>query len=98
MWILIIGVMADGEPTRFTDLLYAIEGISQKMLTKNLRALEEDGIVSRTVHPTSPVRIEYQLTILGQPLLEPLAALRRWAIDHLNDVVDARDAHHARLT
>lgn len=92
--ILIIGAMADGEPTRFTDLLYAIEGISQKMLTKNLRALEQDGIVARTVHPTAPVRIEYQLTELGQTLLEPLAALRTWAIDHLPEVIDAREQHH----
>lgn len=91
--ILIIGAMADGEPTRFSDLLYAIEGISQKMLTKNLRALEADGIVSRTVQPSAPVRIEYQLTPLGRTLLEPLAALREWAITHLTEVIDSREQY-----
>lgn len=96
--VLIIGAMADGEATRFTDLLYAIEGISQKMLTKNLRALEEDGIVSRAVRPTAPVRIEYRLTDLGRSLLEPLAAIRQWAIDHLGEVLEARETHAIRLT
>ena len=67
--VLIIGAMASGEPLRFSDLLYGIEGISQKMLTQNLRALERDGIVSRTVTPSSPVRIEYRLTTLGMSLL-----------------------------
>jgi DNA-binding HxlR family transcriptional regulator len=70
--------MADGEPVRFTDLLHTIEGISQKMLTKNLRALERDGVVIRTVYPSAPVRIEYRLSDLGMSLLEPLAALRQW--------------------
>ncbi len=93
--ILIIGAMADGQPVRFTDLLYAIEGISQKMLTKNLRALEWDGIITRTVHPSAPVRIDYQLTGLGTTLLAPLAALRAWAVDHLGEVVEAQDAHAA---
>jgi len=81
--------MAD-EPVRFTDLLHAIEGISQKMLTKNLRLLERDGIVGRTVHATAPVRIEYQLTNLGQTLLEPLARVRAWAVDHLDDILAAQ--------
>jgi DNA-binding HxlR family transcriptional regulator len=63
------------------------------MLTKNLRALERDGVVIRTVHPSAPVRIEYRLSDLGMSLLEPLAAPRQWAIDHLDDVVLARKAH-----
>lgn len=96
--VLIIGFMADGEPTRFTDLLYGIEGISQKMLTQNLRALERDGIVSRTVHPSSPVRIEYRLTPLGLSLLPPLQALREWATAHLGDVIEARELHDAHET
>jgi DNA-binding HxlR family transcriptional regulator len=91
--ILIIGAMADGEPVRFNDLLHTIEGISQKMLTKNLRALERDGVVIRTVYPRAPVRTEYRLSDLGMSLLEPLAALRQWAIDYLDDVVWTRKAH-----
>ena len=70
--ILIIGAMADGEPVRFTDLLHTIEGICQKMLTKNLRALERDGVVIRTVYPSAPVRIEYRLSDLGTHFLSHL--------------------------
>jgi len=95
--VLIIGAMASGEPLRFSDLLYGIEGISQKMLTQNLRALERDGIVSRTVTPSSPVRIEYRLTTLGLSLLMPLAALREWAVTHLGDVLEARQTHDISL-
>lgn len=89
--VLIIGDMADGNPTRFSDLLYGIEGISQKMLTQNLRALERDGIVLREVQASSPVKIGYRLSPLGMTLLEPLAALRQWSVDHLDDVLDARE-------
>ena len=95
--ILIIGAMADGQPVRFTDLLLAIEGISQKMLTKNLRALERDGIATRKVHPTAPVRIEYQLTGLGLSLLLPLTQVRQWAIEHLGDVLKAQETYDEGL-
>ena len=93
--VLILGVLADGAK-RFTELSRAVEGISQKMLTQTLRGLERDGLVTRTVHATVPVRVDYELTDLGRTLGEPIAALERWARDHLGDVVAARQEYDRR--
>jgi DNA-binding HxlR family transcriptional regulator len=90
--ILVVGALADG-PMRFTQLARRIEGISQKMLTQTLRGLERDGLVSRTVHATVPVRVDYELTALGGTLRAPIAALERWARDHMGDVQSARDGY-----
>jgi DNA-binding HxlR family transcriptional regulator len=78
---------------RFTQLARRIEGISQKMLTQTLRGLERDGLVSRTVHATVPVRVDYELTGLGCTLRAPIAALEQWARDHMGEVVAAREAY-----
>lgn len=64
---------------RFGELRRAVPDISQRMLTQSLRDLQRDGLVSRHVHPTQPPSVEYRLTSLGRSLLEPLAALVRWA-------------------
>lgn len=64
---------------RFTELRRGLDGISQKMLTTTLRGLERDGFVARTVSPTVPPRVEYELTELGRDLWEPVAALAEWA-------------------
>src|SRR5262245_55480540 len=64
---------------RFSELRQALDGISQKMLTTTLRGLERDGFVTRTVFPTIPPRVEYELTELGRDLLKPVAALGAWA-------------------
>lgn len=64
----------------FNELDRAIEGISRRVLTRTLRTLEADGLVSRTVHPTSPPRVEYALTGLGRSLHEPLRQLGEWAV------------------
>src|SRR5690606_6106710 len=64
---------------RVSELFRAIDGISQRMLTRTLRLLERDGLVQRTVHPTVPPKVEYRLTELGRTLLEPLDGLTRWA-------------------
>jgi DNA-binding HxlR family transcriptional regulator len=90
--VLIIGALGDGG-ARFSELRRHIDGISQKMLTQTLRGLERDGLVSRTVHPEVPVRVEYSLTSAGRTLLEPLNALQTWAIEHLSDVAASRDAY-----
>lgn len=63
------------------------------MLTKNLRALERDGIVTRTVRPRAAVRIEHQLTTLVTTCLQPLTALRNRAVEHLGEVIETRNAH-----
>lgn len=90
--VLIIGTLGDGD-ARFSELRRRIDGISQKMLTQTLRGLERDGLVSRTVYPEVPVRVVYALTKSGRTLLEPLGALRAWAVEHLNDVTASQDTY-----
>ena len=82
-------------PKRFNEIRRSIGDISQRMLTLTLRALERDGLVTRTVHPTIPPRVEYELTELGQTLRQPLVAVAEWAranraaIDEARRVFDA---------
>src|SRR5271170_1581800 len=78
--VLIVSLLADG-PKRFSDLRRSIEGISQRMLTLTLRGLERDGLVTRTVFPTIPLRVDYELTKQGLTLLEPIRALSDRADD-----------------
>jgi DNA-binding HxlR family transcriptional regulator len=81
---------------RFSELLRAIEGISQRMLTLTLRHLERDGLVSRRVHPTVPPRVDYELTDLGVSVLAPLQEFYAWANEHGTDVAAARRRYDAR--
>lgn len=80
-------------PKRFSDLKRTIEGISQRMLTLTLRGLERDGLVTRTVFPTIPPRVDYDLTPLGRTLLEPILALAAWAEAHRFEIQDARERY-----
>lgn len=93
--VLIVGLLGDGTK-RFSELRRAIEGISQRMLTLTLRGLERDGLVTRTVFPTVPPRVDYALTPLGQTLLEPVRALGAWAEEHRAEIQAARDAFDRR--
>lgn len=81
---------------RFNELRHAIGGISQRMLTLTLRNLERDGLVTRTVYPEIPPRVEYALTDLGRTLTDPLDALWNWAAAHQDEVKQARAAYDAR--
>lgn len=90
--VLIVGALGDGE-LRFSDLKRCVQGVSQKMLTQTLRALERDGLVRRTVHAEVPVRVEYALTHAGNTLLEPLHALQRWSIENVDLITAAQDAY-----
>src|SRR5881296_3566269 len=86
-----------GEGTlRFTELKRSIDGISQRMLTLTLRALERDGLVTRTVFPSIPPRVEYELTQLGRSLLSPVSALAGWAVEHRGAIDGARKTFDAR--
>ncbi|THA44504.1 helix-turn-helix domain-containing protein [Streptomyces sp. A1136] len=87
--ILVVDALLQGT-MRYTDLSRRIEGVSQKMLTQTLRSLEADGFVTRTVHPTIPPRVEYDLTTLGRSLAEPITALRQWTETHINEIEQAR--------
>jgi DNA-binding HxlR family transcriptional regulator len=92
--ILVIGTLGAG-PRRFSELKRGIEGISQRMLTLTLRGLERDGLVTRTVTPTIPPRVDYELTDLGRSLLKPVNALGEWAIANRTTVDAARQAFDA---
>lgn len=77
----IVGTLWHG-PKRFNELMRAISGISQRMLTLTLRGLERDGLISRTILPTRPPRVDYELTELGKTLIDPVSALMKWAMDN----------------
>lgn len=87
--VLIVAVLADG-PRRFSQLRREIPAISQRMLTLNLRSLERDGLVSRTVTPSIPPRVDYELTPLGHSLQQPVLALAKWAVAHLPQIAQAQ--------
>ena len=91
-WSVLVIVNLGEGALRFSDLKRSVEGISQRMLTLTLRSLERDGLLTRTVYPTTPPRVDYQLTRLGQTLLEPVTGLAVWAHRHSADVQRARDA------
>lgn len=77
-------------PVRFTHLMADIPGISHRMLTRTLRALERDGLVSRTSYPESPPRVEYELTTLGTTLNEPVRAFIDWTQRHRAEIEESR--------
>jgi DNA-binding HxlR family transcriptional regulator len=81
---------------RFTELRRAIDGISQRMLTATVRTLERDGLVLRTVHPVVPPRVDYALTPLGRTLLGTVGQLMSWAVEHADDIDDARATYDSR--
>ena len=86
-----------GEGTkRFTDLKRGIAGISQRMLTVTLRGLERDGIVTRTMYPVMPPRVDYRLTAMGRTLQEAAATLIGWVHEHVEEIEAARAAYDAR--
>ncbi|TGO03908.1 winged helix-turn-helix transcriptional regulator [Serinibacter arcticus] len=87
--VLVVGSLAEG-PLRFSAIARRVQGVSQKMLTQTLRALEADGLVTRTQYPQIPPRVEYELTATGHTLREPLRALEEWAVTHMPAVLEAR--------
>jgi DNA-binding HxlR family transcriptional regulator len=91
----IITCLLDG-PRRFSELQVPLRGITPKVLTESLRAMERDGLVSRTTYPEIPPRVEYELTPLGRSLLKPMAACCEWSREHLPALLDAREAHEHR--
>ena len=88
----VVGTLGQGR-RRFSELRREIEGISQRMLTLTLRGLERDGLVRRTVYPSIPPRVEYDLTRQGRTLLEPINALVAWADQHRAAIREARQRY-----
>ncbi|GAA3838970.1 helix-turn-helix domain-containing protein [Saccharothrix violaceirubra] len=90
--LVIVALGLEG-PLRYSRLATRIDGVSQKMLTQTLRGLERDGLVTRTVTPSVPVRVDYALTPLGLSLLGTLRHLKDWAEEHMPQVDAARAAY-----
>ena len=91
-WTLVVVATLVGGRRRFTEVQREIDGISHRMLTKTLRDLEHDGLVSREVHAEVPPRVEYALTPLGRTLLDPVDGLVRWVEEHGRTVIEHRAA------
>ena len=87
--VLVVELLSDG-PKRFNELRRMIGNISQKMLTTTLRGLERDGLVTRTVYPTVPPRVDYELTDLGRELQIPVRGLAGWARENIGRINEAR--------
>ncbi|WP_169950743.1 helix-turn-helix domain-containing protein [Microbispora sp. H11081] len=96
-WSLLVIALLDKRSLRFTELRRAIDGISQRMLARTLRHLERDGLVSRTVHPTVPPRVDYALTPMGATLHTTIRALVDWTEEHQNAIAAARAAYDRRV-
>ncbi|PXY31406.1 winged helix-turn-helix transcriptional regulator [Prauserella muralis] len=94
-WSIGIIVAAAHGPVRFTELERAINGISRRMLTLTLRKLERDGLLQRTVYPTVPPKVEYELTDMARELHSTLASLTDWAERHRHAIAAARAAYDA---
>jgi len=91
--VLVVELLCAGRgPMRFNEIRRTIGGISQRMLTLTLRSLERDGLVTRTVHPTIPPRVDYELTKLGHTLRTPLVAVAEWARANRAAIDEARKA------
>ncbi|MET1074002.1 MAG: helix-turn-helix domain-containing protein [Umezawaea sp.] len=91
---LVVGALEAG-PQRFGQVRRRLEGITQKMLTQTLRTLTRDGLITRTVYPTVPMRVEYELTELGRSLVVPLRVLREWSEQNIDTIEAARVEHDA---
>jgi DNA-binding HxlR family transcriptional regulator len=91
-WVgLVVEALASG-PHRYGELARRIAGVSQKMLTQTLRALERDGVLERTVTASVPVRVDYELTALGRSLIPVFHAIKQWAEQHMDEVIAARES------
>jgi DNA-binding HxlR family transcriptional regulator len=89
-WSVQVVVQLGGGPKRFNELRRIVSGISQRMLTLTLRSLERDGLVTRTIYPTIPPKVEYRLTGLGCSLLKTVRGLGEWAIQNRDEILAAR--------
>ncbi|MBW0252843.1 helix-turn-helix domain-containing protein [Cellulomonas sp. PS-H5] len=90
--MLVVSTLGNG-PLRYSDLQASIPGISQRMLTVTLKALERDGLVTRTAYPEVPPRVEYELTDLGRSLSDAVLSMAAWAASHHEEVAANRRAH-----
>jgi DNA-binding HxlR family transcriptional regulator len=97
-WSVLIIMLLGDQPRRFNEIKRMVGGISQRMLTLTLRGLERDGLVTRTVFPTIPPRVDYELTELGRSLRDPVKKLGTWAFENLPEIKTARDKFDSKDT
>jgi DNA-binding HxlR family transcriptional regulator len=90
-WTVLIVVLLGNGPKRFNEIKRMVGGISQRMLTFTLRGLERDGLVTRTVFPTAPQRVDYELTTLGSTLWAAVEPLGSWARAHVDEILKSRE-------
>ena len=95
-WTVLIVVLLGDGPKRFNEIKRMVGGISQRMLTFTLRGLERDGLVTRTVFPTTPQRVDYELTPLGGTLWEAVEPLSSWARAHASEILTSREQFDAK--
>jgi DNA-binding HxlR family transcriptional regulator len=96
--VMVVGMLGRNGTLRFNELKRLINGVSQRMLTLTLRNLERDGLVTRTIYPEVPPRVEYSLTELGKTLQVPISKLWDWSADNHSAILDARAIYDARQT
>lgn len=92
-WVTLVLTALAGGPQRYSELARTIAGVSQKMLTQTLRTLERDGLLTRSLTPSVPVRVDYQLTPLGESLLPVVSGIKLWAESHIRQVHAARASY-----
>jgi DNA-binding HxlR family transcriptional regulator len=92
-WVFLVLTSLSGGPKRHSEIAKEIAGVSQKMLTQTLRGLERNGMVTRTVTPSVPVRVDYALTPLGANAAPLMAAVKQWAEKHMDEVLAARASY-----
>lgn len=95
-WSVMILTLLNEKPARFNEIRRKLEGVTHKALTQALRRLERNGLIARKVLPTSPVSVEYSITELGRTLQVPFGAVYEWAIGHLHEIEQAREAYDER--
>jgi DNA-binding HxlR family transcriptional regulator len=96
-WTVLIVVLLGDGPKRFNEIRRMVGGISQRMLTFTLRGLERDGLVTRTVFPTTPQRVDYELTKLGSTLWKAVEPLGSWARTHVSEILKSRDQFDEKI-
>lgn len=97
-WVTLVLVALCDRALRYSELCRVIAGVSQKMLTQTLRTLERDGLVSRTLTPAVPARVDYALAPLGQSLMPAVNAIKSWAEAHIDEIEVSRAAYDSRAT
>ncbi|MDD5126154.1 MAG: helix-turn-helix domain-containing protein [Methylovulum sp.] len=97
-WTVLVVSSLEGGTKRFSTLRREIGGVSQKMLTQTLRGLERDGLVTRTIYPSVPPKVEYSLTPLGRTLVSLLDAIRVWSETHIEEVLKAQTMYDSTDT